>query len=156
MDFTKNLKEAEELDKLKSKVLKYVLYKKRTEAEVREKFEEENENQLEEVIEALKENGYINDRDYIERSIAEFKSLKNLSIKEINYKMFQKGVNKKIWDSYVYENREELLQFEIQSAKNIFIKKQRAMDPQEIKDYLYKKGYMSESINIAYDDIFEI
>lgn len=155
MDFTKNLKEAEELDKLKSKVLKYVLYKKRTESEVKEKFSEEDQNQLEEVVEILKENGYIDDKDYIERSIAEFKSLKNLSIKEINYKMCQKGVNKKIWDTYIYENREELLQFEIQSARNIFIKKQRAMDPQEIKDYLYKKGYMSESINIAYDDIFE-
>lgn len=155
MEFTNNLKEAEELDKLKSKVLKYVLYKKRTESEVREKFQDENENHLEEVIEVLKENNYINDKDYIERSISEFKSLKSLSIKEINYKMLQKGINKKEWDSYVYENREELVQFEIQSAKKLILKKQKNMELQEIKDYLYKKGYMSESINIAYDDINE-
>lgn len=149
MEFTNNLKDAEELDKLKSKVLKYVLYKKRTEAEVREKFQEEDEDKMEEVIEVLKENNYINDRDYIERSIAEFKSLKNLSIKEINYKLLQKGINKKIWDEYVYQNKEELLKFEIQSAKNIFIKKQKSMESQDIKEYLYRKGYMSESINIA-------
>ena len=90
MEFTKNLKEAEELDKLKTKVLKFVLYKKRTENEVREKFSDEDENKLNDVIENLKENNYINDRDYIERSIKEFKSLKNLSIKEINYKLLQK------------------------------------------------------------------
>ena len=70
MEFTNNIKEAEELDKLKSKVLKFVLYKKRTEAEVWEKFQEEDQNKLEEVIEILKENNYINDLDYIERSIA--------------------------------------------------------------------------------------
>ena len=53
MEFTNNIKEAEELDKLKSKVLKFVLYKKRTEAEVWEKFQEEDQNKLEEVIEIL-------------------------------------------------------------------------------------------------------
>jgi SOS response regulatory protein OraA/RecX len=74
MEFTKNLKEAEELDKLKSRVLKYVLYKKRTESEVREKFSQEDENKLEDVIQILKDNNYINDLDYIERSIKEFKS----------------------------------------------------------------------------------
>ena len=78
MEFTNNLQEAEELDKLKTKVLKYVLYKKRTENEVREKFSDCDQDKLEDVIEVLKENNYINDKDYIERSIKEFKALKNL------------------------------------------------------------------------------
>lgn len=153
MEFTKNLKEAEELDKFKSKVLKYVLYKKRTEQEVREKFQDVDENMLEDVIEILKENNYINDEDYIERSIAEFKALKNLSIKEINYKILQKGVNKRVWEEYVSSHKEELLEFEVNSAKNIFRKKSSNMELQEIKDYLFKKGYMSESINIALDEL---
>lgn len=153
MEFTKNLKEAEELDKFKSKVLKYVLYKKRTEQEVREKFQDADENMLEDVIEILKENNYINDEDYIERSIAEFKALKNLSIKEINYKILQKGVNKRVWEEYVSSHKEELLEFEVNSAKNIFRKKSSNMELQEIKDYLFKKGYMSESINIALDEL---
>jgi regulatory protein len=153
MEFTNNLKEAEELDKLKSKVLKYVLYKKRTEAEVWKKFKEEDQYKLEEVIEILKENKYINDLDYIERSIAEFKNLKNLSIKEINYKLLQKGINKKILDSYIYEHREEVLDFEIKSASNIILKKIKTMELNDIKQYLYNKGYMSESINIAIEEI---
>ena len=154
MEFTKNLKEAEELDKLKTKVLKYVLYKKRTENEVREKFSEEDENKLDDVIEILKENNYINDRDYIERSIKEFKSLKNLSIKEINYKLIQKKVDKNLLDDYIYENREELLEFEIKSAKNILMKKAKNNeDIEDVKKYLYNKGYMSESVNIALDEL---
>ncbi len=155
MEFTNNLKEAEELDKLKSKVLKFVLYKKRTEYEVREKFKNEDENKLEEVIEKLKENNYINDKDYIERSIVEFQNLKNFSIKEINYKMLQKGINNKIWNTYLYEKKEELLQYEIKSAKNLILKKQKSMEFQEIKNYLYQKGYTDESINIAFSDVYE-
>jgi SOS response regulatory protein OraA/RecX len=155
MEFTNNLKEAEELDKLKSKVLKYVLYKKRTEAEVREKFVEEDEEKLEEVIEILKENKYINDSDYIERSITEFKNLKSLSIKEINYKLLQKKVSKKILDNYIYEHREELLEFEINSAKKLIIKKLKTMELDKVKEYLYSKGYLSESIKIAIDDLGE-
>ena len=37
------MEELEEFDKLKTKVLKYVLYKKRSEAEIRRKFSESSE-----------------------------------------------------------------------------------------------------------------
>ena len=47
-----------EFDKLKTKVLKYALYKKRSEAEIRRKFAENSGEMLDEVIENLKENGY--------------------------------------------------------------------------------------------------
>ena len=39
------------------------------------------------------------------------------------------------------------------SAKAIIMKKQNKLEENEIRDYLYKKGYMSESVNIAFDDI---
>lgn len=156
MEFTNHLLEAEELDKLKTKVLKFVLYKKRTESEVREKFADCDEEKLEDVIDILKENNYINDKDYIERSIKEFKSLKNLSIKEINYKLLQKKVDKNILEEYIYENREELLEFEIQSAKNIVMKKAKNKEElEEVKKYLYNKGYMSESVSMALEELGE-
>ena len=82
------MQDIEEFDKLKTKVLKYILYKKRTEQEIRQKFSENAGNNLENVIEYLKENDYINDNRYIEKAILEFKKLKNLSIKELKYKLF--------------------------------------------------------------------
>ena len=36
--------EAEKIEKFKNKMLKYIVYKKRTEAEIRQKFSEEDEN----------------------------------------------------------------------------------------------------------------
>ena len=73
----------EEFDKLKTKVLKYILFKKRTEQEVRQKFREDSGEMLDDVIEELKELNYINDENYIQRAVNEFKNLKNMSIKEI-------------------------------------------------------------------------
>ena len=143
-----NFEEAEKIDKLRSKMLKYILYKKRTEIEVRQKFAEEDENAVEDSIQYFKELNYINDFDYIERSINEFLNLKNLSIKEISYKLCQKGVNKKEVDEYIFEHREELLQYEIKSARNIWNKKIRNSEPEEVKQFLFKKGYMSETINL--------
>ena len=59
----------EEYDKNKTKVLKYVIYKKRTENEIKRKFEKDIEpDMLEEIIQELKENNYISDSQYIERS----------------------------------------------------------------------------------------
>ena len=155
MDFVnkEKLERAEKFDKFKTKVLKYVLYKKRTESEVREKFSDSDENDLEDVIEFLKEYNYLNDEEYIERSVAEFKALKNISIKEIKYKLLQKGVEKNLLENYISSHYDDLLDFEIKSAINIINKKNKNMELQEIKNFLYKKGYTTESINIALEEV---
>lgn len=155
MNYIENFEEAERIDNLRSKMLKYILYKKRTEQEVRQKFSDENEDDVEDAIEYFKEQKYIDDNEYIKRSINEFMALKNLSIKEVSYKICQKGVKKSLVDEFVCKNKEDMLEYEIASAKAIILKKQNTSEEQEIRDYLYKKGYMSESINIAFDDINE-
>lgn len=140
----------EEFDQTKMKVLKYVLYKKRSENEIRKKFENSIENDLlEDIIEYLKEAKYINDKDYIDKTIKNFMALKNLSIKEIEYKLYSKGINKKDIEDYVSENNEELIRYEIKSAQNIVNKKNTIMEKQEIKQYLMKKGYKVDSIEEA-------
>ena len=139
----------EEFDKLKSKVLKYTLYKKRSEAEIKRKFAEFSGEMLENVIEELKENKYIDDSIYIEKAVSEFQRLKNLSIKELEYKLLSKGINKQDIENYISKNKEELLKYEINSAKNIFLKKQAIMEKEEIIKYLNRKGYLSNSIKLA-------
>ncbi len=147
--------EAEKIEKFRNKMLKYIVYKKRTEAEIRQKFSEEDENMVDEAIEYFKELNYINDSVYVERAVNEFKALKNMSIKEVEYKLLQKGIRKKIVDDYICKNKETMLEYEISSSKAIILKKQGKSEEKDIRDYLYKKGYMSESINIAFDDINE-
>ena len=140
------MSEIEEFDLLKTKVLKYVLYKKRTEYEIRQKFSKNTGNILENVIEYLKENNYINDDKYIERAVNEYINLKNLSINEVKYKLFSKGIDKNKIEDYIYSKWDELLEYEKNSAKNIFIKKERTMEKDEIIFFLKKKGYLRETI----------
>ena len=144
----------EEFDKEKTKVLKYVLYKKRSENEIRRKFENEiEENLLEDIIEYLKEAKYIDDREYIRKTVNNFIALKNLSIREIEYKLYSKGIKKEDIEEYIYQNKEELNQYEIKSARNIANKKVSSLELEEIKQYLMKKGYKRENIDIAMEDI---
>lgn len=139
----------EDLDFAKNKILKYISFKKRTENEVRLKFNKViNQELLDDAIEELKENGYIDDNKYIVRAINEFMALKNLSIKEIKYKLMSKGINKNLIDNYISNNKDTLVDYELQSAKNIAIKKSN-LEKEEIKNYLMKKGFALDSIDEA-------
>lgn len=149
-----SLEEFEKFDKMKSKVLKYVLYKKRTEQEVRQKFSKElEENILNDIIEELKENSYIDDYNYIERTINEFMNLKSLSIKEIKYKLYSKGIKNNLIDEYISKNIEDLYEYEEKSACKIYNKKINNMEEEDIKLYLLKKGYRDESVKTAFNQI---
>jgi len=140
----------EDFDNAKTKVLKYVLYKKRSEYEIRNKFSTViEENLLDDVIEYLKEANYIDDTLYIQKTINNFIALKNLSIKEIKYKLLAKGLDKNQIEDYISENKEELEEYETKSAQNIIYKKSSSMDEEEIKNYLLKKGYNIDNINKA-------
>lgn len=142
----------EEFDKQKTKVLKYIIYKKRTENEVRTKFSKDiDEELLEDIIEYLKEAGYINDYDYLERTVNQYINLKNLSIKELTYKLYSKGIDKKILEKYFEENEEILNDYERKSANNIINKKISSMETQDIKMYLLRKGYKSDNIKLGED-----
>ena len=114
--------------------------------EVRQKFPEEDQNAVEDAIEYFKELGYIDDWNYIERSVQEFISLKNLSLKEIHYKLCQKGVSKGLVKQYIAQYEDELLEYEKNSAKKIWNKKIQNSDENSIKQFLYKKGYRQETI----------
>lgn len=141
------IEQLENLDKLKTKVLKYIMYKKRTEKEVRQKFSSSvDENLLDEVIENLKELGYINDLRYVERAVNEFVAINTLSIREIEYKLYSKGVNNAIIEQYIQSNIEELKEYEQQCAQKIYYKKQPTMEKEDIINFLRKKGYTSETI----------
>ena len=134
------------VDNLKSKVLKYITFKKRTEKEVYQRFSNEDRELLEEVVEYLKEAGYIDDKDYVERAINEFIALKNLSNFELRYKLLSKGISKDDIDDYFNKNEEKLKECEFISAKNIIEKKSKTMEKEDIKNYLLRKNYSYESI----------
>ena len=109
---------------------------------------EENKKKIEE----LKENGYINDKLYIQKAVIEYMSLQNLSIKEIEYKLYSKGISSDIIETYFSSIIEQLEEYELQSAKNIILKKQQTMSEDEIRIFLRKKGYNQDTIKQAFSD----
>jgi len=131
-----------EFDEQKTKVFKYITFKKRTEQEVRNKFRGQiNEEMLEEIIDYLKEAKYLNDYEFIERQVREYMNLKTMSITEIKYKLATKGLDRKLVEKYIDNNYEELKEYEKRCIKKIKQKKLGIMDEQQIEQYLYRKGY---------------
>ncbi len=144
----------EEFDTNKSKVLKYILYKKRSKQEVKNKFSGSIDSQmLADIIDDLEEKGYINDENYIERAINEFKALQNLSSKEVKYKLMSKGIESGKIADYFSMHEDEMKEYEVKSAANIILKKQNSLDEEQIMQYLLKKGYKTSSIREALEQI---
>lgn len=142
-----------EFDNAKTKILKYVLYKKRSENEIIKKFENEFDLDLiQAVVSDLKEKGYVNDANYIKRSVNEFMALRNLSLFEIKYKLMSKGIKTSDIEDYFSQNYEVLMEYEKSSAKKIAQKKFSKMEEIDIKKYLMKKGYKSDSIKAALNE----
>ena len=110
---TSNIEKLKEFDAQKTKVFKYIMYKKRTEQEVRKKFKGQiEEKMLDEIIEYLKEAKYLDDYEFIEKQVREYMNLKTLSIKEIKYKLISKGLDRKLIEKYIDSNYEELEEYE--------------------------------------------
>ena len=148
-----DIERLEKVDKLKTKILKYIFYKKRTEAEILEKFKNEDSDILDETIENLKELGYINDVEYVKRYVHEVVSLKNISIFEINYKLYSKGIKEDIIEDYISQNYEMLQHYELLAARNIINKKQSSKEIDEVIQYLRKKRYMQDTISTILEEM---
>ncbi len=137
----------EEFDKEKTKVMNYIMYKKRTEYEVKNKFKNSiQKDMLCDIITYVKDAGYLNDTDYIDKAVREFTNLKDLSIKEIEYKLLTKGIDRNDIEDYIYNNKEMLEEYEVKSAISLLQKKQKTMEKEDIKIYLMKKGYNHQTI----------
>ena len=119
------------------------------ENEIKRKFQKDiDQNMLDDIIQDLKENGYISDSKYIERAVNEFTNLQNLSLKQIRYKLMNKGINNELIDEYFYNNDEELREYEIKSINNI-INKKNSESPEEIIQTLLKKGFEYDNVKEA-------
>ena len=135
----------EEFDNQKTKILKYIMYKKRTENEIRQKFQQDiEENMLEDIIEYLKEAKYIDDYEYITKQVNEYMLLKTMSIKEIKYKLLAKGLDRNLIEDYISQNYDELQEYEQKSMEKIKQKKSNSMDELKLKQYLRNKGYRGD------------
>ena len=83
---------------LDDKLVSYVLYKKRTISEVREKCRKLGftEEYIDEIIEYLVENGYLDDEKYVMKYILEIIKLKKKSRQEIKMDLIRRGIDEQL------------------------------------------------------------
>ena len=68
-------------------------------------------------------------------------NLKEMSIREIKLKLYQKGIYADEINNYIDENREMLEEYELNSARKVFDKKKNLNDKQKITRYLLNRGF---------------
>lgn len=141
---------------LDSKLMKYVLFKKRTEYEVKEKCKSLNYTQdyIDEIIEYLKEAEYINDEIYIVKYINDLLKLKKASVAEVKYDLMKRGID---FDRLNPDLIDSLYEHEIESANYLAVKKYKSGDSiEKIKRYLNGKGYAYSNIVKAIDNLTDL
>ena len=138
---------------LDDKLMKYVLFKKRTVQEVKRKCLELNyEDELtNEIIEYLIENGYLNDELYVMKYILNAIKLKKKSIQELKVDLLRRGIDDSLIDKYMTD---EVHEYEENMAKELAMKKFKSCnDILKVKKYLANKGYPREVINKVIDSL---
>lgn len=139
-----------------TKLMKYVIFKKRTEYEVREKCKgyDYSSDYIDEIIDYLKEAEYINDTVYVQKYINDVLKLKKASVAEVKVDLMKRGIKEEYIDS---EMMESLYEHERSSAEYLAQKKYRAGDEVEkIKRYLNAKGYSYNNISNAIDKLEDL
>lgn len=142
---------------LDDKLMKYVLFQRRTIQEVKTKCKllGYTEDYINEIIAYLIENGYLDDELYVMKFILNTIKLKKKSSKEIKFDLLRRGIQEDTIDKYM--DSIELNNFELQCAIELAKKKYKEChDIIKVKKYLLNKGYRIHFINKAIDTLKEI
>lgn len=140
-------------ERIREKAFFFVTYQRRTEAQVRRNFEplfEKNgvsKDLYEDLIEELKEKGYIDDKEYVEKRFMSYMSFKTVSIKELKHKLMQRGISKEVIQEYIDENQEKIAEYDVKAAKFVYDKKIKERTDEEVKRYLIRKGFPEDVVN---------
>lgn len=133
-------------------IVTFVFRTLRTEREVREKLSHlgYDEIVIDETINYLKNQGYVNDKDYARKYVNTSLKTKIESRKMCEYKLVQKGIPEEI-----AEEATRIINDDEQIQK--LLKKKSVMQKEKIKlrEYLYARGFSFESIKrVLGDDIY--
>lgn len=149
-----NLEEELRYDNFKSRIVRNLLLRLKTEKEVRDKYSryDDSDLYLERAIEEIKEYGYIDDEKYARLYIQDAIILeKRNSIFELKQKLIQKGVPSNYIYQAISENEEKLNELEQKVIKKILYNK-RKKEEDKVISYLYRKGFNTRNIQNAVAD----
>lgn len=142
-------------EELKQKSLKYLLYKMRSEKELRLFLEEKHSattEEIEEIIAYLYSYSYLDDEKYAFAFITDKLNFSPIGRIKMKYDLLQKGISSEIITIMIDEYYP--LDKEIKIAKALLSKKGRlSYDESKNRRYLYTKGFSNSAINGVFDSL---
>ncbi|WP_158589245.1 RecX family transcriptional regulator [Atopobacter sp. AH10] len=153
------VKELEQDAQLKTLAMRYLERRLRTEQEVRDHLKEESEDldRIERIVAQIKEMGYINDLVYAESYVRTQMRVQKLGPKAISRELIKKGVPLEDVQKAEGEYKKE-----IQLANAVYLAGKTARSKkslsdrqihQKMQEHLIKKGYSSDVIQEAIDQV---
>lgn len=164
MDFSENeileMKYFSDIERAKSRAINYISGKLKTKYEVRLKLKENGfaEDVIDEVLDILEKEEYLNDKVYCEIFIEDKKKLNGYGKNKIKSLLIQKGISKNIFEDFLNEFEYDE---EFDNALKMGIKKQELLSNEEdnfkkkqkIINYLTYRGFGFDVINDVLKEI---
>ena len=164
MDFSENeileMKYFSDIERAKSRAINYISGKLKTKYEVRLKLKENDfaEDVIDEVLDILEKEEYLNDRVYCEIFIEDKKKLNGYGKNKIKSLLIQKGISKNIFEDFLneFEYDEEFdnaLKMGIQKLNLLSNEEDNFKKRQKIINYLAYRGFGFDVINDVLKEI---
>ena len=146
--------EQNKLFHIKQRAFRLLGRRQHSSSELRRKLwnKEYEQKLIDEVIEDLKKNDYIDDKEFIRAFMAEKSNTKNWSTKKIKSELIKRGINQTLLDKILseqpkgseFENAMKLAEkkFEVLSKRNFELKELR----NKLSSYLFSKGFDYELV----------
>lgn len=164
MDFSENeileMKYFSDIERAKSRAINYISGKLKTKYEVRLKLKENGfaEDVIDEVLDILEKEEYLNDKVYCEIFIEDKKKLNGYGKNKIKSLLIQKGISKNIFEGFLneFEYDEEFdnaLKMGIKKLKLLSNEEDNFKKKQKIINYLTYRGFGFDVINDVLKEI---
>jgi len=138
-------------ENLKEKTLKYILYKMRSEKEIRQFLREKHnaeQEDIEEIIQYLYSYHYLDDKKYAEMFVRDKLRFSPIGRIKMSYELSNRGISPNIISDIIEEYL--FLEKEIEIAKYLLEKKGKLTDNALKKQrYLYSRGFSNSAISHA-------
>lgn len=164
MDFSENeileMKYFSDIERAKSRAINYISGKLKTKYEVRLKLKENGfaEDVIDEVLDILEKEEYLNDKVYCEIFIEDKKKLNGYGKNKIKSLLIQKGISKNIFEYFLneFEYDEEFdnaLKMGIKKLELLSNEEDNFKKKQKIINYLTYRGFGFDVINDVLKEI---
>ncbi len=130
-----------EFEEAKERAVRYLVLALRTQREVENKLRKlkVNDEIIFQVVEYLKDIGYIDDLKYVDAYLRQCISIPKYSVYEIKMKLLQKGIDKELLQKKLSKFNSK--NYEKKLVEKLLNGKLKNMEPIKQKAYLYRRGF---------------